>query len=120
MSFERKGFPVTVCAPETTQLLEPRASVCSWKKGWSHGSSNCGIRSKESTALGKKEVKFWPGILREWEGALSNAATGAVGGWSRHEVFTYKSAVNSGPSLARTFSRVSAALGLVLSVSTIW
>ena len=36
----------------------------------------------------------------------------AVGGRSRKELLTYKSAVSSDPSLARIFSRVSAALGL--------
>jgi hypothetical protein len=33
MSFERRGFPDTVCAPETTQLLDPMGTTSSRNNG---------------------------------------------------------------------------------------
>src|SRR5437660_1593641 len=116
MSFESRGLPVTVCAPDTTQLFEPSGSGCSRKKGSSHGlrSAENGARMNVDDATDRDGAAVWPG------GGPSNGGDETVGGWSRHEVFTYRSAVSSGPSLAKTFSRVSAAMGLVLRVSTIW
>src|SRR5216683_8169775 len=99
MSFESRGLPVTVCAPDTTQLFEPSAIGCSRKKGSSQGPSSADswVDVKEGAdATERAGAAGWSG------GGASSVGDEAVGGWSRHEVFTLRSAVNSGPSLAKT------------------
>src|SRR5713226_956878 len=105
MSFDSSGLPETVCAPDTTQLLEPNTRGGSESTSRAHEDLGAaGTNAPSATELSGAESRS-PSLL-----CSSNLGRGTVGGRSRQEEFTYKSAVSSGPSLARIFSRVSAYL----------
>src|SRR6185437_8358533 len=118
ISFESSGFPETVCAPETTQLFDPMG-----KSSFRNSGASIGSCFHSSSALFSDvpiEVTEDGEGLFSSGGTWSSAGIGCVGGGCGHELFTYRSAVSSGPNFARIVSRVSAACGLVLSVETIW
>src|SRR5437660_2520495 len=101
MSLLKRGLPLTVCAPDTTQLFDPgrhashsrspsRFLLCRAGRCWLRLLFDC--CSGVSGGSGTESV-----------GAPSSAAL--AGGRSRHELAGYKSAINSGESLALIFSR---------------
>src|SRR2546422_786240 len=130
MSFESSAFPVTVCAPETTQLLEPNTpggSESTSDASKDPGNPNpCGglgdtglCHVRPATELSEPETRSSSSVfssnlfssnLSSSNPFSSNPGRDTVGGRSCQEEFTYKSAVSSEPSLARIFSRASACL----------
>src|ERR1041385_1479384 len=101
ISLESSGLPETVCAPETTQLLEPGKQA-------SQVSGSC-MRAEIACFDGndardcEDEVVF--GRLPEPSGTVDGKPASLAGGWSCHESGGYRSAINSGESLALIFSR---------------
>src|SRR5712692_4235863 len=111
MSLDSSGFPVTVCAPETTQLLEPNtaggsestsdASKDPGNPNPSSGRGDTGLCPvRPATELSGPETRSSSPVFSS-NLFSSNPGRDTVGGRSCQEEFTYKSAVSSGPSLAR-------------------
>src|SRR5579859_5217315 len=90
MSLLKSGLPVTVCAPETTQLFDPGRHASQSR------SLSCWFRGRVS----RVELRSWSdcgsGSGTESVGAPSWAAL--AGGRSRQELTGYKSAINTGES----------------------
>src|SRR5438067_11864037 len=104
MSFARSGFPVVVCAPEMTQLLEP-AKQESQRFAPLVGCHVLSCLFSDNDAAGV--------------GVYCCSRASADGGRSRHEPSGYKSAACSGASLALICSRECSVGNVVLRLSEI-
>src|SRR5258708_37974201 len=99
MSFESSGFPETVCAPDTTQSLEPMGSTWFRNSGGSRGDwfqfadGNLAC-DEESEVTAAGEDSFSSAGVRSIGGA------GFVGGRSRQGVLLERAAGQLGPSVA--------------------
>src|SRR5579859_4182488 len=98
MSLESNGLPDAVCAPLITQSLEPGTQL-------SHGNGVAGDTSASSHAGASSLTRLLLCGPAGGGGGMTSGARSTVGGWSRHEEFTYRSAACSGVNLAEMRSR---------------
>src|SRR5258708_4088882 len=108
MSLLKSGLPVTVCAPETTQLFDPGRHA-SQSRSISCAALEWRVLRAESRSLLVCSCDVcWSALGVSGSGTESVAAPSSAalaGGRSRQELAGYKSTISSGDSRAATFSR---------------